>query len=281
MSKVVSEMRYHLPVATDFDILRRATQLGDRGKPFVMITVISAKGSTPRNAGAKMLWTGDGDGTGAGLIGTVGGGQFELLVLDAARKHLKDRSRGTEHYILGADADQCCGGAMDVFFEYHGRTQRIIIFGAGHVSRELAYMLEPAGLDVVIADDRPEWNSSDRFPSHACRRIQDWDQAIRIAHEAPQSTLCCVMTCSHDTDFDLLRKLLASHTPAPAFLGLIGSRSKRICLFGRLVAAGLDDAAVQRIICPIGIGDTGKEPRLVAVSMAAQLLLEAQKLPPL
>lgn len=260
-------------MATDFDILRSLATLAEQGSPFVLITVIKASGSTPRNAGAKMIWTGKGNDP---LIGTVGGGQFELLVLDAARKHLKDRSCGTEHYILGADADQCCGGAMDVFFEYHGHTQRIIIFGAGHVSKELAYLLEPSGLEVAIVDDRQDWNSRERFPT--CRRVHEWSQGIALAHESPASTLCCVMTCSHDTDFELLRGLLVK---PPAFVGLIGSRSKRVCLFGRLVASGIDETIVQQTQCPIGIGDLGKEPRLVAISMAAQLISTARKLPAL
>jgi xanthine dehydrogenase accessory factor len=83
------------------------------------------------------------------------------------------------------------------------------------------------------------------------------------------------MTCSHDTDLELLGQILKR---PPAFVGLIGSRSKRACLFGRLVASGANEDAVQRVQCPIGVGDTGKEPKLVAISIAAQLLMEAGKL---
>lgn len=258
-------------MTTDRDILREAASLADQGTPFVLITVIGAKGSTPRNTGAKMIWKG-----GDVLLGTVGGGQFELLVTDAADKHLRGRTSGVERYTLGADADQCCGGVMEVFFEYHGRSQRLVIFGAGHVSSELARLVAPSSLQVVVADDRPEWNSPERFPG--CRRELSWEGGVRAAHEHPASTLACVMTCSHDTDFELLRALLAA---PPAFLGLIGSSSKRACLFGRLVASGAPESAVARIHCPIGIGDLGKEPRLVAVSMAAQIMLEARKLPSL
>jgi xanthine dehydrogenase accessory factor len=96
----------------------------------------------------------------------------------------------------------------------------------------------------------------------------------------PVHTLACVMTCSHDTDFELLQGLLRQSSITPAFVGLIGSRSKRACLFGRLVASGIDEECVRRIHCPIGVGDTGKAPKLVAISMAAQLLLEAKKLAP-
>jgi xanthine dehydrogenase accessory factor len=162
---------------------------------------------------------------------------------------------------------------MDVFYEFCGPSQRLVIFGAGHVSSALASMLAAAPLEIVVADDRPEWNTIERFPR--CRRVMHWGEGVAIACEQPASTLACVMTCSHDTDYDLLKALLAS---PPAFVGLIGSRSKRACLFRRLVASGVDEQAVQAVQCPIGLGDMGKQPELIAVSMAGQILLEAKRL---
>ncbi len=256
-------------MTTDHEIFRTAVDLSASGSPFVLITVIRTQGSTPRDAGAKMIWRPGSN----GLVGTVGGGQFELLVLDAAQKCLETRSCLTEKFVLGADADQCCGGVMEVFLEFHGPRSHLIIFGAGHVSQSLADLLDGAGLDLAIVDDRPDWNSADRFPR--ARRVLSWDEGVALAHQSPGATLACVMTCSHDTDFDILRALLKS---PPAFTGLIGSRSKRVCLFGRLVASGLDESIVQRVHCPIGVGDTGKEPKLVAISMAAQILMEAKEL---
>ncbi len=251
-------------------ILRTAADLADQGVPYVLITVTAAGGSTPRDPGARMIWR-----PGAGLEGTVGGGQFEYLVLDAAERHFAQRSTGSEHYVLGADADQCCGGTMDVFFEFIGASRRFVLFGAGHVAHELVAMLEPADLDLVVVDDRPDWNTEDRFTR--CRRVLAYDQGVEIACEHPDATLACVMTCSHDTDFEILRQMLAA-TTAPAFIGLIGSKSKRQCLFGRLVAAGCDQQRVQSITCPIGLADMGKHPRLVAVSVAGQILTKAKEL---
>jgi len=267
-------------MSSDPDIFSAAAELSASGCSFVLVTVIRTEGRTPRDAGAKMIWmpagTPNGAASGVGdLIGTIGGGQFEHLVIDAAAQHLRRHTCGTERYVLGADADQCCGGVMEVFFESHGPTRRVVVFGAGHVSKELAPLLEGASLELVVVDDRAEWNSPERF-LHA-RRILSWDEGVAIALQHPAATLVCVLTYSHDTDFELLRKLLLPPGP-PAFTGLIGSRSKRACLFGRLVAAGRDETAVQRVYCPIGIGDTGKAPRLVAVSIAAQLLMEAGKL---
>lgn len=263
----------------DDHILQTAADLLRDGREFVLITVVATKGSTPRNAGARMLWLPHGS-TGphanpTGAIGTVGGGQFEHLVIDAARACLEARSCTLEHFVLGADADQCCGGAMDVFLEYHGRPAHLVIFGAGHVAAALCPLLSFSPLQITVVDDRADWNSEARFPR--ARRVHAWAEGIAIAHDNPAATLAIVMTCSHDTDYQLLLDLLKS---PPAFLGLIGSRSKRACLFSRLTGAGADAAGVQKVVCPIGVGDTGKEPQAVAISMAAQLLMEAKKLVP-
>lgn len=261
-------------MSEDREVLRAAAALEERGEPYVLITVVATQGSTPRNPGAKMLWhpNGSGGNGSAAWVGTVGGGQFELLVFGDAEKHLNARTCGVERYVLGADADQCCGGVMEVFFESHGAVQRIVVFGAGHVSVELARLLDAAPVQLIVVDDRPEWNTPDRFPR--ARRVLSFDEGAALACERPESTLACVMTCSHDTDFEILRELL---TRPPSFVGLIGSRSKRVCLFGRLVASGLPEDLVQKVQCPIGVGDTGKEPPLVAISIAAQLLMEVRR----
>jgi xanthine dehydrogenase accessory factor len=259
----------------DGDVLRAAADLLRAGEPFVMATVVRAQGSTPRDAGSRMLWRPISPGSPNGAVGTIGGGQFEHLAVDAARVCFEKRTHALEHFVLGADADQCCGGTMDVFFEYHGARLRLVLFGAGHVAHALAGLLVGSPLEVVVADDRAEWNSEARFP-HA-RRVLSWDDGIALAQQNPGGTLACVMTCSHDTDFQLLLRLLA--TP-PVFTGLIGSRSKRACFFSRLAASGLDDVLIRRIHCPIGVGDTGKAPRALAISIAAQLLMEAKALEP-
>lgn len=263
-------------------ILRTAAELAETGEEFVLITVTRTQGSTPRSAGAKMIWRPrqpdappqESASLPNNSFGTIGGGQFEHLVLEAARECVHKRTHLNERFVLGAEAEQCCGGVMEVFLEYHGRPARVVIFGAGHVAQSLAEILAPTPLAVSIVDDRSEWNSAERYPG--ARRITDWPQGVAAATREPATTLALVMTCSHDTDYEILRQLL-SKTP-PAFTGLIGSRSKRACLFGRLVAAGIDESLVQQVRCPIGIGDTGKEPHAVAISVAAQLLVEARRL---
>jgi xanthine dehydrogenase accessory factor len=288
----------------DVHILMLAGALAKAGVRHVCVTVTATKGSTPRNAGAKMLVgigaapdlaeidegilgdAGCAGGTGGAgsisvpepgvwVVGTVGGGQFEQLAIDEAMMHLRARTCGAQKFTLGADADQCCGGVVELYYDYVGYDQRIIIFGAGHVSFELARLLMPAGHEVTIVDDRPQWNSDARFPLACARREGSWEKGVALAHREPAQTLVCILTYSHDTDFDLLRSLL---TTPPAFVGLIGSKSKRACLLGRLVATGIAPEVVSLVECPVGVGDCGKEPALVAISIAARLLLAAKQM---
>ena len=85
-------------------------------EPAVLATIVSAKGSTPRKTGARMLV-----GTGGVIAGTVGGGCGEGEVIEAA--HALFRGGGprtvrvdlTDELISWSPA--VCGGIMDVFIE--------------------------------------------------------------------------------------------------------------------------------------------------------------------
>ncbi len=279
-------------------VLNEAAKAAAAGRAFVLATVIRAQGSTPRGPGAMMICLPgpatdrshdsadpakpgrDDDATSPALIiGTVGGGQFERLVLDDARRMLENPTPGVsggrvERYVLGAESEQCCGGVVEVFLQAHFESQRVVIFGAGHVSHELVKLLHAAPIRPVVVDDRADWNTEARFPG--AQRVLDFDAGVAIARASAQGGFALVMTCCHQTDERLLRALLAG-SGEPGFVGLIGSRSKRACLFGRLVASGIDESRVARIRCPIGVGDTGKEPAALAVSIAAQVLIETKR----
>lgn len=256
-------------MTADREILSIAARLASDGAPFVLATVVGTKGRTPRDEGARMIVF-----PGGRIEGTIGGGGVEQLATEAALVRLRSRQSGVEQFVLSEEAAQCCGGVMDIYFECHGSEHRCVLFGAGHVCEALVPMLTPSSLEVVVVDHRPEWNSAQRYP-HA-RRVMDYNEGVALATESPASTLACVLTCSHDIDLDILVGLLKD---PPAFVGLIGSTSKRAGFVGRLSARGVSEADIARIHCPIGVGDTGKAPMLVAVSVAAQVLLESKKLP--
>lgn len=94
-------------------VLVIARDSADAGRPAMLVTIAAAKGSTPRVPGTRMLVLAD------GIVGSVGGGQLEFEIIAHARQLMADNVRvaGREHFILGPDLRQCCGGALDVVLE--------------------------------------------------------------------------------------------------------------------------------------------------------------------
>ena len=192
---------------------------------------------------------------------------------------LPDAVRGPAHAMLtGAEPARVVlieGGPSTPawFIEPMGQTaQRVYIYGAGHVGREVVRVTAGLGFEVYWVD-----TDAGRFPdeiaAHARRVIAPAPELVAAA--AAPDAMHLVMTYSHPMDEMICRALLLRNDFA--FLGLIGSKTKRARFAQSLRKVEVSDAALQRLVSPIGIGGlTGKEPAVIAVSVAAQLLLELQ-----
>ena len=90
-----------------------------------------------------------------------------------------------------------------------------------------------------------------------------------LAAFASAQALHLIMTFSHPLDLAITRAVLARDF---AWAGLIGSATKRARFEKRLRESGVGEDMLRRLQCPIGIGGiTGKEPAMIAISVAAQL----------
>ncbi len=105
----------------------------DEGRTAALATIVSAKGSTPRKVGTKMLVHGEGD-----LVGTVGGGCGEGEVLEAAREVMRTGRSQTVHVDLTEDllswSPAVCGGVMEVFIEAIGSGGEETVGAEGRVA---------------------------------------------------------------------------------------------------------------------------------------------------
>jgi xanthine dehydrogenase accessory factor len=99
------------------DWLAPLADLVDRGGEGILLSVVAASGSTPREVGAKMLVTD------AQTFATIGGGQFEYQCVERARDMLAcGEVFDAERFDLGPDLGQCCGGVVSVCFDRVGLT---------------------------------------------------------------------------------------------------------------------------------------------------------------
>lgn len=230
--------------------------------PCVLITVMEAKGFTPRDAGTKMVVTADRQ------FGTIGGGNLEFESIAEARKLLATAATASKakDYALGPALAQCCGGTVSILLEpFASPRKTVLLFGAGHVGREVVKVLDGLPIRVKWVDER-----TDEFPAVLpanCEKVHT-ARPVEKVKTATDTTYIVVMTHDHALDFEIVKEALAyGHF---AYLGLIGSPTKAARFRKRLAALGLDEA---RLTCPIGIGSVrGKHPREIAIALAAQLL---------
>jgi xanthine dehydrogenase accessory factor len=204
------------------------------------------------------------DGTDAalleGLAGAEAGG-----VLDVACS-LDERGR-VRRRIAAKDR-----GAKEWSESYGGRLQPLLLFGAGHVGRALVLALAPLPFTVRWTDSR-----DGAFPQHIPGNVEpvlSSEPEIELVG-APSSAFVLVMTHEHPLDLSITAAALKGPFP---FVGLIGSATKRARFERRFREIGIGEERIASLVCPIGLaGITGKEPSVIAASVAAQLLKAAER----
>lgn len=246
-------------------------ELAEANTPAVLATVVEAKGSTPREAGAKMVVTAN------SLHGTIGGGHLELKVLELARALLAEHAREptkaavpvTHHFPLGPSLGQCCGGVAVVLLEpVLPAALHVALFGAGHVGQALVKLLADLPCCITWIDPR-----SDAFPALLPANVttEIAESPEEEVEALPAGSHVLVMTHSHALDLRIIEAALRRKDFA--YIGLIGSKTKRARFVKRLASRGLTAAETARLTCPIGIpGIAGKRPTEIAIAVAAQLL---------
>lgn len=257
--------------------------LRSRRIPGVLVTLTEVRGHAPRKAGAKMVvsreWT----------WGSIGGGNLESVSVERAR-HLIASGAARPETLSAALSDkapyqhgvQCCGGEVTVLLEPLPVVPAVAIFGAGHVGLELARILARHDLDLHLIDSRPEQLTDERLAvlADSIARVHLHRVPVLpeiVLGELPPGTHVLIMTHDHAEDAALCDAVLRQGEWGS--IGLIGSSAKWARFRRRLAAeGGHDAAAIARITTPIGLpGLAGKEPAVIAVSVAADLLRAFQQ----
>lgn len=252
--------------------------------PAVLVEVVATQGSAPREAGTWMAVFAD------GLLGTIGGGRLEFDAIAEARATLAGGlpGAGPHRYALGPSLGQCCGGVVHLRYTrvgaddldrlrtlLAGRGTPVALFGGGHVGSALARVLASLPFALTWIDSRDEIFPPDIAQGDAELSCEHSDPVhAAVPGLAPQSRVL-IMSFSHAEDLDvvaacLLRQRRQGDLP---FVGLIGSHTKWATFRSRLMARGFTEAELAAVTCPIGVpGIVGKQPEVIAVAVAAQLL---------
>lgn len=250
-------------------------------EPAVWVKVTATEGSVPRETGAWMAVFAD------AVVGTIGGGHLEHQAIAKARVCLRGEPfEEFSRIVLGPSLGQCCGGVVEMRFQKVGpedvasvgarlvrNLQPVALFGGGHVGNALIQVLSSLPLDLTWIDSR-----DDIFPAVVPDQVtcEQSDPVQRAVPGLAAQSSVLIMSFSHAEDLDIVAECLRRQRERGdlPYIGLIGSKTKWAAFRHRLQARGFSEAELDHVTCPIGLpGIAGKEPEVIAVSVAAQLLL--------
>ncbi len=239
----------------------------EQDRPVALCTVVWTRGSVPRRPGSKMLVYPDGS-----FEGTVGGGELEYRVRQAALEALQDgRPRYLTYNMIDPQRGDpgVCGGEVHVYIEPVLPPPTLVVVGAGHVGKAVVHLARWLGWRVVLYDQREEWCNPEKIPG-AHRYIVAPPQELRRHLEVDRRTFFVLVTPGTQVDAEILPEILA--TPAP-YVGVIGSRRRWATTRRTLMEdKGLPEEVVDRVVSPIGLEIGAETPEEIALSIMAQVV---------
>lgn len=228
--------------------------------------VVVVGGSVEGLVGRRLAMVAESPGAPLVSHGGLGSTELEDAANDIMREALADpRTRdGLREVEVG-------GKAVELYLEVRRPVQELIVVGAGHVAQPMAHVGALLGFRVTVIDDRPDFATRERFP--------DADRLIRADFSDPFADVplhgrshILLVTRGHKYDYECLLRALRTD-PAPAYIGMIGSRRRVRATYVQLIDEGIDRALIDRIHAPVGLDIGSETPEEIAVSVAAELVM--------
>jgi xanthine dehydrogenase accessory factor len=202
------------------------------------------------------------------LADAGGSGLRELLAAVEARRlvaRVLDLGSGCS-VVRPARPDEALGFDGRQLVTVHGPRWRLLIIGAGQLSRFLAQIAVGLDYQVTVCDPREEYALEGDLPGITRVRTMPDDTVIDLQPDARTA----IVALTHDPKLDDLALMEALRSPA-FYVGAIGSRVNNARRKERLLDFDLDAAQLARLHGPIGLHIGSRTPPEIAVSILAEL----------
>lgn len=248
-------------------VYQEVARLEEENEAGALCTVVRTHGSTPRGPASKMLVYADGH-----LMGTVGGGEMESRVIEAALQAIQDgKPRLLEYSLTDTERGDpgVCGGQMEVYVEPVLPEPVVIVIGCGHVGKAVAHLAEWLKFRVLVSDDRAELCSPESVPgadAYFPIPMRELPEQVKIT----PWTYIVLTTRGVDIDVPGLPALL--DTPA-AYIGVIGSRRRWETTHSKLLEIGVSEEKLRQVHSPMGLDLGAETPEEIALSIMAEIIV--------
>lgn len=253
-------------MTTDRTIVRSLADALDRGVAVVMATVVRTQHSVPRHAGAKMLVYGDGH-----QLGTIGGGEMESRVRDAAADALATgRPMSLEFDLVDpARGDPgVCGGSATIYLEPFMPQPHLLVIGCGHVGAAVVELAHWLGFRVTAVDDRAEVADAALLPDADVVLAGPIAESLQRA-VIDEATHVVLVTRNVVVDAEALPIVFDSSARS---IGVMGSARRWETTRTKLAGAGIADEQLDRVISPIGLDIDAETPAEIALAIMTEIV---------
>lgn len=197
-----------------------------------------------------------------------GGSAKSKTVLRSPEEALAEEQEAFRKAIAARETQIILRGTDTIVLEPIAGAPRLILFGAGHVSRAVCASASAVGFRATVVDDREQYANASRFPAAKEILVREFDEVIG-GLELRGSDYLVIATRGHRYDEEILERVVNADA---TYIGMIGSRRKVLTTYKRLMARGISAEALQRVYSPIGLEIGAAGPEEIAVSVVAELI---------
>lgn len=245
----------------EIEFIQKFQETLSRGEPFVVATVVEAKGSTSARTGAKAIFSSDG----VRRWGWVGGGCAESAVGEEASQAIReDKAKmitvSLEDEVSGVGMP--CGGTMQIYVEPYISKPELLIFGSGPVVQALVKFGHTLGFEVTV-----------HFPNSSKETYPDADHVlsddIHLDGVKATSRTYVIIATQHKADDLYLKKV--AETPTP-YIALMASKKRKPIIFDMVLKDGVSSESLKKVRAPAGIRINSVTPEEIALSIIAEIV---------
>ena len=244
------------------DIYQEVMKIKQKGGSALLATLISMDDTFPKQGSSKMLLKTSGEKIG------------DILNRDKIEKRIsKEREtlfKGNKPTVMVIESEEkdSLWKKMEVLVEPIFSEPTVFIFGAGHVSQQLASLAKRVSFRIVVIDDREMFANRERFPEADEVIVSEFEKSFDHL-TIDDSSYIVIVTRGHLYDGTVLEKAVKTDA---RYIGMIGSRKKIHTLYLNLMEKGISKGTLDRVYAPIGIDINSETPEEIAVSIVAQLI---------
>jgi xanthine dehydrogenase accessory factor len=244
------------------NIYQEVMKIKQKGGSAILATLMSVDEAFPKGEGSKALIKASGERVGFLLDGE----ELEQKILREGEALLRDKRPRV--VALSSERKDAVWGKMEMLLEPIFSEPTVYIFGAGHISQQLAPLVKTVHFKVVVIDDREMFANRDRFPEADEVLVSEFEKCFSHLN-IDESSYIVIVTRGHLYDGFVLEQAVKTNA---RYIGMIGSKKKIRTLYENLTEKGIAREKLVRVHAPIGIDINSETPEEIAVSIVAELI---------